>query len=85
MRVVDPEHSLAVWCVQRQRIGDTLRPRHIWRHAAHLDLHPETAAHLGKKAVELQQALETFVLSGHMMKISVYDNKRKLPCVLASA
>jgi len=47
MRVVDAENPLAIRIVQRQRVGDPVRPSRVDRDAMHRELDPIALADFG--------------------------------------
>jgi len=62
--------------VQGQRIANTMGTMCVSRHTLSHDLHPEAAADLGQKAVEIEEPIESLVAPAHLVKISHCDNNR---------
>ena len=50
----------------------------VWRHTLRHELHPEAAADLGEKAIEIKEPFETFVAPAHLVNISESDNNDRI-------
>ena len=69
MRIVHPEDTPASLFVQRQGIAHAMRSIRIGWHTARYDLHPEAAADLRKKAVEVEKSALSTLKPRHRIQV----------------
>ena len=78
MSIVDAEYAFPILVVQRQRIGNSMRPCAVRRYVFGDDLDPESPADLNQQAVEIKQVTEAGIAGGYELRYQRMITKKYL-------